>query len=236
MFESLISRFGMTLRCSLVLLGIVSSCFYPAGCATPAARSGRPSRSPRLIIHNVKLRSMTEPQARGPQTVIIEGERITRIVDAADASPSPGDQIIDATDRFLMPGLADMHSHAETSQEMAKGNVAGLAVALPELDVVPVEQGGRCKENCNGSHQARVELGECWRQYAFRFDELEPPSWSPERGPLNPAELTGVQFIVYTNTAPDNQFDYWLDELEFFRGERPQGTRACEADAGEDGS
>src|SRR5690606_33038026 len=118
----------------------------------------------------------------------------------------------------------------------AKGNVAGLAVALPELDVVPVEQGGRCKENCNGSHQARVELGECWRQYAFRFDELEPPSWSPERGPLNPAELTGVQFIVYTDMAPDNQFDYWLDQIEFFRGERPQGTRACEADAGEDGS
>ena len=114
----------------------------------------------------------------------------------------------------------------------AKGNVSGLAMALPELDVVAIEQGGRCEQSCNGSHQALVDLGECWQHYAFTFEELAPPSWSPEQGPVDPAELTGVQFIAYRNTAEHNQFEYWIDEVEFFRGRKPQGERICEGGAG----
>lgn len=118
----------------------------------------------------------------------------------------------------------------------AKGNVSGFAIGLPELDVVPVERGGRCEAGCDGSHQALVDLAECWQQYAFTFAEFEPASWSPEVGSVNAAELTGVQFLVSPNSSPDNRFEYWLDDIEFFRGDKPQGRIACDGAAGAGGS
>lgn len=118
----------------------------------------------------------------------------------------------------------------------AKGNVSGLAVGLPELDVVPVERGGRCEVSCDGSHRGVVDLDECWQQYAFTFAELEPASWGSEVGPVNPAELTGLEFVVSPNSSPDNRFEYWLDDIEFFRGDKPQGRIACNGAAGAGGS
>ncbi len=114
----------------------------------------------------------------------------------------------------------------------AKGNVGGFAVGVAELDVTPVEQGGRCTSRCYGTHQVEVDLDDCWRQYAFSFSELEPVSWSPEDGPVNAAELTALQFYAYTGTAPNNHHEYWLDQIEFYEGERPAGAASCLAGAG----
>jgi hypothetical protein len=109
----------------------------------------------------------------------------------------------------------------------AKGNVTGFSVALPELDVVPIQDGGRCSADCYGAHQAAVDLDDCWHQYALTFAELQPPSWSAETGPLNLKEVSGVQFTVYTGSAPDNQFEFWLDEVELFQGPKPAAAPDC---------
>lgn len=114
----------------------------------------------------------------------------------------------------------------------AKGNVDGFAVGLAELDVTPVEQGGRCTSMCYGTHRVEVDLDDCWRRYAFSFSEFDPVDWSPENGPLNASELTALQFYVYTGAAPNNRYEYWVDQIEFYAGEKPAGAANCNGGAG----
>ena len=45
------------------------------------------------------------------QTVVVEGERIRAIGPAERLQPPHGSAIIDGRDKYLMPGLADMHVH-----------------------------------------------------------------------------------------------------------------------------
>ncbi|MDJ0907446.1 MAG: amidohydrolase family protein [Woeseiaceae bacterium] len=60
---------------------------------------------------NVNVIPMTEERVIAAQTVIIEDGVITQI-GPVDAVPLPeGIEVVDGTDRFLMPGLAEMHAH-----------------------------------------------------------------------------------------------------------------------------
>ena len=61
---------------------------------------------------------MTRPDLIRPdQTVLIDGDRIVAI-GPRDAVPVPEDvMLIDGTDKYLMPGLADMHVHLEYFDE-----------------------------------------------------------------------------------------------------------------------
>ena len=47
------------------------------------------------------------------QTVVVRGSRIAAIGSVARLEVPRGAQRIDGRGKFLMPGLADMHSHAE---------------------------------------------------------------------------------------------------------------------------
>jgi hypothetical protein len=60
---------------------------------------------------NVNVVPMTEDRVIEAQTVIVVDGRITVIGDV-DTVPVPEDAtVVDGTDRFLMPGLAEMHAH-----------------------------------------------------------------------------------------------------------------------------
>jgi imidazolonepropionase-like amidohydrolase len=60
---------------------------------------------------NVNVVPMTEESVIEAQTVIVEDGRITVIGDV-DTVPVPEDAtVVDGTDRFLMPGFAEMHAH-----------------------------------------------------------------------------------------------------------------------------
>ena len=73
---------------------------------------------------NVNVVPMTEDRVIAGQTVIIEDGVITQI-GPVDTTPLPKSAaVVDGTDRFLMPGLAEMHAHvpaagaAETARVM----------------------------------------------------------------------------------------------------------------------
>jgi len=60
---------------------------------------------------NVNVVSMTEDTVVAGQTVIVENGLIASI-GPVDSTPVPKDSdIVDGTDRYLMPGLAEMHAH-----------------------------------------------------------------------------------------------------------------------------
>jgi imidazolonepropionase-like amidohydrolase len=66
---------------------------------------------------NVNVIPMTEEQVMAAQTVIVENGVIT-VIGPVDAVPIPeGTQVVDGTDRYLLPGLAEMHAHVPGDDE-----------------------------------------------------------------------------------------------------------------------
>ena len=62
-------------------------------------------------IINVNVLPMTSAAVIEGQTVLVEGRRIVAIGDVERTPVPEGATIVDGTDRFLMPGLAEMHAH-----------------------------------------------------------------------------------------------------------------------------
>ena len=96
------------MRTSIGLLSLLLSGL----CA--CSQTPRPAVAPTLTIAfvDVNVVPMDEEHVLSNQTVIVEAGRITHI-GAVDQTEVPEDaQVIDGTDSYLMPGLADMHVHA----------------------------------------------------------------------------------------------------------------------------
>ncbi|HEY3914515.1 MAG TPA: amidohydrolase family protein [Verrucomicrobiae bacterium] len=70
------------------------------------------SEKPLVFIHATVI-DATRAAPQSNVTVIITGNRITSLRPNADAPPPENAQIIDATGKYLIPGLWDMHVHWE---------------------------------------------------------------------------------------------------------------------------
>jgi hypothetical protein len=64
-----------------------------------------------LVIRNARLFDSETGEVRPGMTVVVSGDRITRVARDADYSPPDSAAIIAARGRLLMPGLWDMHVH-----------------------------------------------------------------------------------------------------------------------------
>ncbi|HET9621883.1 MAG TPA: amidohydrolase family protein, partial [Kofleriaceae bacterium] len=64
-----------------------------------------------LAITHVTVVPMGQPGELADQTVIVRGDRIFAVAPAAAVRVPPGVKTIDGAQRWLMPGLADMHVH-----------------------------------------------------------------------------------------------------------------------------
>ena len=86
-----------------------------AGQSASAQVGGPPSRSAlargTLAITNVSVVPMTTDMVLANHTVLIRDGRIAAIGPAAGVPVPRGTRTIDGTGKFLMPGLADMHTH-----------------------------------------------------------------------------------------------------------------------------
>ena len=83
-----------------------------------SATSGPPIAAQTTTIDNVTVVDVTNGRLRSHKTIVIEGNRITRIDDANDASRAAA--TLDGTGMFVIPGLWDMHVHAYFTNDTAK--------------------------------------------------------------------------------------------------------------------
>ena len=93
----------------------------------PARRTGE-GEGPfeRLVIRGVTLIDGTGAPPIGPMDVIVENNRITRIVSAGTPGtplrpnrPPQADHEIDATGMFLLPGFINLHQHVGDANKAA---------------------------------------------------------------------------------------------------------------------
>lgn len=77
--------------------------------ATTVANAGT------LLIHAGELLAVPGERPQSRQTIVIEGQRIVDVVDGyAEAAAYGADtRVVDLSDRFVLPGLMDMHVHLQ---------------------------------------------------------------------------------------------------------------------------
>jgi imidazolonepropionase-like amidohydrolase len=93
--------------------------------AAPARRQGE-GRGPfqTLTIRNVMVIDGTGAPPFGPMNIVIEGNRIARITGAGtpglpqrQGGPPAGENVIDGTGMYALPGFVDLHVHAGDAQK-----------------------------------------------------------------------------------------------------------------------
>lgn len=86
-----------------------------------------------LIINHVTLIDMTGTPAQADMAIEIQGARITKISKSSAAKFPDGAMVIDATGKFMIPGLWDMHVHI--LQEKRFAAAAALLIANGVLGI-----------------------------------------------------------------------------------------------------
>src|SRR5205085_8485408 len=77
-------------------------------------------RVPRIVIRNATIVDGNGTPASGPKDIVIEGNRIADVVPldpvalkSGTAKRPAGDVEIDATDKYVLPGLINAHAHVQ---------------------------------------------------------------------------------------------------------------------------
>lgn len=78
-----------------------------------------------LLIHAGTLLAVPGKPPKGPMTVVVRNDRIDRVVPgylAPEGLGAPGApvEVVDLTDRFVLPGLMDAHVHLRTEPSFAR--------------------------------------------------------------------------------------------------------------------
>lgn len=86
------------------------------------------SKSEKLIIQGGTLIDGTGANPLSNATIVIDGSRIRKV---GQSSVPVKDNIVDAEDKFILPGLIDCHVHFTTSSRSIRGINASLVQPLP---------------------------------------------------------------------------------------------------------
>ncbi|HEX3760197.1 MAG TPA: amidohydrolase family protein [Kofleriaceae bacterium] len=81
------------------------------GCAAPPRASTPERAAPSLAITHVTVIDPRDGSALSDRTVEIAGDRIIAVAASSDTAVPPGVRAVDATGKFMIPGLWDMHVH-----------------------------------------------------------------------------------------------------------------------------
>jgi imidazolonepropionase-like amidohydrolase len=204
-----ISRF---LILSLALAPWLSRQDRPIRAAAPNVVS-----SPIYITHVTVIDTRSGEEDRD-RTVIISGNRILGIKDAKQVKPPAGGNTIDATDKYLIPGLWDMHVHIRGSINGSTSSLAGENEAMLPLyltnGVTGVREMGGDLVDLVLQWRADVESG---KRVAPRIVTCGPKldgakPWFPGSIPITTPEeartavkrvrAMGVDFVKVLDTSP----------------------------------
>src|SRR5262245_58635241 len=70
------------------------------------------AQSKAVAITHATIIDVVSERASADHTIVIEGNRIKAILPAGATKLAPGTRVIDASGKFVIPGLWDMHVHA----------------------------------------------------------------------------------------------------------------------------
>jgi imidazolonepropionase-like amidohydrolase len=93
------------------LLPGIFVCLLTAGCSNPQKRDAR------IAITHANVIDATGSPIQRNMTVVVEGQKIAQIAESAQVALDRETLVIDASGKFLIPGLVDSHVHLTGSGE-----------------------------------------------------------------------------------------------------------------------
>ena len=97
------------------------------------AQQGDNTQQKTLVFTHVTVIDATGAPAKSDMTVVIKGDRIAALGKTARLNVPENAHVVDATGKFLIPGLWDMHVHPEYKRYLAlfpANGVTGIRVML----------------------------------------------------------------------------------------------------------
>jgi imidazolonepropionase-like amidohydrolase len=201
-----------------------------------------------LAITHVTLIDATGAAPRNDMTVVIENDRIMLIAAANTPAFASDDRVIDATGKFLIPGLADMHAHLTGAGEPDGSRNFVLPLLLANGITTVRDMGGYLES----LEPLRKEIREGRRVgpelfFAGPYLDGNPPSFQPSLVVTNAAEAQkdvhdlaqrGVDFIKVQSILGREAYFAIAAECKRehipFAGHVPDRVTAAEAsDAGQ---
>src|SRR5215210_2562274 len=119
-----------------------------------------------LVLTHVTVIDATGAPARPDMTVIIVGDRIKALGKFGKIRTPEGAQVIDASGKFLIPGLWDMHVHTGLKEIFFPLYIANGITGVRDM--------GGDVDNPTGDFSIRFRLLEQWREEIERGDLLGP--------------------------------------------------------------
>lgn len=111
-----------------LFFGVLVAASTPHGALATAASPVSPG-SPSVAFVHVNVVPMDRERVLRDQTVLVSGDRIVAI--GAAIVPPAGTAVVDGGGTaYLSPGLADMHTHADTARDMALYLANGVTTVL----------------------------------------------------------------------------------------------------------
>src|SRR3989449_4830672 len=113
-----------------------------------------------LLIHNAALIDGTGPPPRPGVSVIVEDGRIARIAPASALKPDRDATVIDATERFLLPGLTDAHVHFSATEADGRATrpLAAFALRVAAFIEETLDQGFTTVRDAGGLDPAWAQV------------------------------------------------------------------------------
>ncbi len=97
-----------------------------------AAQDAAPPAGSITLVQAGRLLDRPGQAPRGPSTVVIRDGRVVEVRDGlVGAEAFPGAEVVDLSDRFVLPGLIDSHVHLGTSQAGQAGLIAQFTESVP---------------------------------------------------------------------------------------------------------
>ena len=174
-------------------------------------------RSQPLVFTHVTLIDGTGAPPMPDMTVIVTGDRITKIGRSGDATVPRGARVVNATGKYLIPGLWDMHVHLSWTK----------ATALPVLVANGVtsvrDLGGRLGEL--DEWRTKISAGLLTGPRILRagpilngqkFNTYQMVSGNPEetRGVVRALKEVGVDFLKTHRRLPRDSYFALIDEAK----------------------
>jgi imidazolonepropionase-like amidohydrolase len=198
---------------------------------SPVATAATP---PALVLTHITVIDATGAAAKPDLTVVITGNRIAEIGSATTTHIPKGAQVIDATGKFLIPGLWDMHVHWGQKDYLPlflANGVTGIRIMWGDPEHL--------------EWRRQVEAGELLAPHLFVASTLidgPKPFWPGSISVSNEAEArqavvqakkAGADFVKVYSFLPREEYFAIADEARRqeipFEGHVPIGVSAEEA-------
>ncbi len=203
-------------------------------CVTLAQSAGQDSRSTKLVLNHVTVIDGSDAPPRRDMAVVIIGNRISKITATNKIADPQNFQIIDATGKFLIPGLWDMHVHPDDKQDLSlfiANGVTGIRIMWGSA-----AKFGWRKDREDGKLLAP------YMEIASPLIDGPKPFWpgsvsvssvAEARAAVDTAKVRGADFVKVYTFLPREEFVAIADEAKKqgipFAGHVPMSVSAQEA-------